>query len=103
MIIIDNKKIKIEKSSTFTHYLHVHGEKENKKHLIVSLLMSKLMPGAIYNNETEEVSFVAETVNTLENTLKSYKDKKMPYNTCVRMIYCISKQLDELEKTRKFF
>lgn len=101
MIVIDNKKIKIESSSTFKYHLHVYGK--NKKPLIVSLLMSKLIPGAIYNSDAEDISFVAEKVNTLENALKIYKDKKMPYNTCVRMIYCMSTQLDELEKTRNFF
>jgi hypothetical protein len=100
MIIINNKNFKIEKATTFSYFLHVHGE--NRNPLIISLLMSKLMPGANYNSNSKEISFVAEKVSTLEELLKTYKDKKMPYNVCVRMIYCISSQLDELEKTHKF-
>lgn len=103
MIIINNKNFKIEKEkeTTFSYFLHVYGE--NRNPLIVSLLMSKLMPGANYNSSAQEISFVAEKVSTLSELLKTYKDGKMPYSVCVRMIYCISRQLDELEKTHKFF
>jgi hypothetical protein len=94
-------KVDIEQQSTFTYKLKIHGE--YKKSLMISLIKTKLLPGVHYNSETEDLLFVAESVDTLERTLERCKDKKMPHDTCVKMIYCLSKQLDELEKLHKMF
>lgn len=88
----------IEKQSTFSYKLKIHSE--HKKSLMISLVKSKLLPGVHYNSETEDLSFVAESVETLERKLQT---QKLSHNACVQMIYCISKQLDELESLHKMF
>jgi hypothetical protein len=88
----------IEQQSAFNYKLKIHGE--HKKSLMISLVKSKLLPCVQYNSVNEDLTFVAESVDTLERTLQI---QKMSHNTCVQMIYCISKQLDELESLHKMF
>lgn len=91
-------KVDIEQQSSFTYKLKIHSE--HNKYLMISIVKSKLLPGVRYNSETDELSFVAESVETLERKLQT---QKLSYNTCVQMIYCISKQLCELEFLHKMF
>lgn len=91
---METKKYKVDQTKLFHFELHVKGEE--KYNLVLSIMMTKLIPGAIYNNDGS-ISFVAEKVSNLEEMLMNSRST-MCQNICVKMIYCISRQLEELNK-----
>jgi len=95
--MIETKNYKVEQSKMFHYKLHTKTKGEESHFLVLSIMKTNLIPGAIYNDNDDSISFVAEKVNTLEDFLKV----PMTQNQCVKMIYCITKQLEELEKCPK--
>ena len=89
---METKNYKVEEKKSFHYQLHVKGEQ--KHNLVLSIMMTKLLPGGIYNNDGS-ISFVAEKVSNLEEMLRN---SRMCQNICVKMIYCILRQLEELNK-----
>jgi hypothetical protein len=95
--MIETKNYKVEQTKKFHYKLHAKTKGEEAYSLVLCIMKTKLIPGAIYNDNDDSISFVAERVNTLEDFLKV----PMSQNQCVKMIYCITKQLEELEKCAK--
>jgi hypothetical protein len=87
-------KYDIHKLNNNTYILKIKGENNDLLYKTIKLFIRN----SFYDDENDTIIFSAEKVTTLKNYLSDICNFKMPYNTCIKMIDDLTKQLIYLKK-----
>ena len=87
-------KYDINKLNNHTYTLKIKGEQNEVLYETIKLFIRN----SFYDDDNDYILFSAETVFTLKEYLSNICNFKMPYNTCIKMIDDLTKQIIYLKK-----
>jgi hypothetical protein len=87
-------KYDIHKINNYSYCLKIKGENNEILYETIQLFIHS----SFYDDDTDTILFSAETVIPLKDYLSNICNFKMPYNTCIKMIDDLTKQIIYLKK-----
>ena len=87
-------KYDIHKLNEYTYSVKINGENNHPLYQTIPLFISN----SFYDEDSDSIIFSAETVITLKEYLSDKCNYKMSYNTCIKMIDDLTKQIIYLFK-----
>ena len=87
-------KYDIHKLNEYTYNLKIKGENNTPLYQTIQIFISN----SFYDEDSDAIIFSAETVITLKEYLSNICNYKMSYNTCIKMIDDLTKQIIYLKK-----